>query len=365
METRMNLMKKAAGLALLANCASTACAAEGFEPRYNLAGSLGGEIFAPPDQTGWAFGAAVTRVPVRRVSGGDGKDLVLPLAGGALAVPGMPAAQQPTYAPGQATVYGDGAMTRWDAAVAYLSTGQYGGGRLVAALDLPFIRKEQNIRVSGATPDLAWAGPVPPALQAAVAGQFAQQYQAGLGGQGAASSGVVHGVGDAELMAGWQFVGERWRVLAGSSLILPTGKYAADAKPDAGTGNFRTLRPAMQLAYLPAPHIALGAKLSLGLNTRNRDNQLRSGNWAGVELAAGYMTAVGVIGVHALRVQQYQDDDGNPFGPSRFRSTNAGAFFTTRVPGLDATLTLQYIDTTSSRYAKHGSFTQLRLIKLL
>jgi hypothetical protein len=76
------------------------------------------------------------------------------------------------------------------------------------------------------------------------------------------------------------------------------------------------------------------------------------------------MTPIGVIGLHALRVQQYQDDDNNPIGPSRFRSTNAGAFFTTRLPGLDAVMTLQYIDTTASRYAKHGSFTQLRLIKL-
>ena len=166
-------------------------------------------------------------------------------------------------------------------------------------------------------------------------------------------------------MGGWQYVGERWRVLAGTSLVLPTGKYGADPKPDAGTGNFRTLRPALQLAYLPTPRVALGAKLSVGLNTRNRDNQLRSGNWFGVELAVGYMTPVGVVGLHALRVQQYQDDENNLFGPSRFRATSAGAFLTTKVPGLDAVLTLQYIDTTSSRHAKHGSFTQLRLIKLL
>lgn len=34
-----------------AGSAASAHAAEGFEPCYNLAGSLGGEIFAPPDQT--------------------------------------------------------------------------------------------------------------------------------------------------------------------------------------------------------------------------------------------------------------------------------------------------------------------------
>jgi hypothetical protein len=255
-------------------------------------------------------------------------------------------------------------MTRSDFAIAYLSKEQYGGGRLVFALDLPFIRKDQHIGVSGAAPALSWPAPLPAEVQAGVTGQFQAQYKDALGAQGAAATGIVHGVGDAELMAGWQYVGERVRVLGGASLVLPTGKYDAGPQPDAGNGNFRTLRPAIQLAYLPTTNVALGAKLSVGLNTRNRDNQLRSGNWVGIELAAGYMTPIGVIGLHALRVQQYQDDDNNPIGPSRFRSTNAGAFFTTRLPGLDAVMTLQYIDTTASRYAKHGSFTQLRLIKL-
>lgn len=360
----MTLKQKAAGMVLLAGSAAAVHAAEGFEPRYNLAGSLGGEIFAPPDQTGWAFGMAATRVNVRRVSGDDGRDLSLPLPGGTLAAPGLPDALQPSYGPGRSTVHGQGAMTRWDVAIAYLSTQQYGGGRMIFVLDLPFIRKDQHIGLSGDTPALSWSGPVPAEVQAGVAGQFGGQYQAALAGQGAAATGQLHGVGDAELMAGWQLVGARWRVLAGAALVLPTGKYSADPQPDAGTGNFRTLRPELQLAYLPTPRVALGAKLALGLNSRNHDNNLRSGNWVGLEMAAGYMTPVGVIGLHALRVQQYQDDQGNPFGPSRFRTTNAGVFFTTRVPGLDAALTLQYIDTIASRHAKHGSFTQLRLIKL-
>jgi hypothetical protein len=359
----MTMIKKATSLALLAGSAA-AQAAEGFEPRYNLAGSLGGEIFAGADHTGWAIGTAVTHVPVRGVSGADGKDLTLQVPAGVLNVPGLPAPLQPSYGPGRATLHGSGSLTRWDIGGAYLSKEEYGGGRLVAAIDLPLIRKDQQITLSGATPALSWPGPVPPAVQAGVTSQFGNQYQAGLAARGNASSGVVHGVGDAELMAGWKFVGERWRILSGASLVLPTGKYLADPKPDAGTGNFRTLRPALQVAYLPTPKVALGAKLTVGLNSRNRDSQLRSGNWAGVELAAGYKTSIGVIGLHALRMQQYQDDDGNPFGPSRFRSTNAGAFFTTRLPGLDAIVTLQYIDTTASRFAKHGSFSQLRVIKL-
>ncbi|HEY1150390.1 MAG TPA: transporter [Pseudoduganella sp.] len=361
----MTILKKVASGTMLAASLANAYAAEGFEPRYNMAGSLGGEIFAPPDQTGWAFGAAVTRVPVRRVTGDDGKDLTLSVPGATLSVPGLPSSLQPAYGPGKTTVHGDGSMTRTDLAIAYITTEQYNGGRYLFVLDLPYIRKDQHIAVSGATPSLSWPAPMPAQVQAGVANQFQAQYQNALSTQGAAATGITHGLGDAELMGGWQFVGERWRVLGGASLILPTGKYQTDPKPDAGTGNFRTVRPALQVAYLPTPKVALGAKVSLGLNSRNHDNQLRSGNWFGVELAAGYMTPIGVVGLHALRVQQYQDDQNNPFGASRYRSTNAGAFFTTRVPVVDAVMTLQYIDTTSSRNAKHASFLQLRLIKLL
>jgi hypothetical protein len=358
-----HLMKKTALCALLGS-ACGAHAAEGFEVRYNMAGSLGGEIFAPPDQTGWAVGLATTYVPVRKVTGDDGKALTLPVPGGTLAVPGLPAALSPSYAGGRAPLDGNGNMTRQDLALAYLTQEQYGGGRLVLVLDLPFIRKHQSITLHGPTPALNWPGPVPAEVQGAVAGQFGAQYQGALAAQGASATGAVNGFGDAEALAGWQYIGEQVRVLAGAALVLPTGKYASDPQPDSGNGNFRTLRPALQVAYLPVPQVALAAKVSVGLNGRNDDNRLRSGNWFGVELAAGWKTDIGVFGLHALRVQQYQDDDNNPLGPSRLRATNAGAFYTARLPGIGTIVTLQHMDTIASRNAKHSRFTQLRMIQL-
>jgi len=359
-----NLVKKTALFALLGGAACAAYAAENFEPRYNMAGSLGGEIFAPPDQTGWAVGLATTYAPVQKVTGDDGKALTLPVPGGTLAVPGLPAALSPGYDAGSSTLDGHGNMERQDLAVAYLTAERYGGGRLVFVLDLPYARKYQSITLRGAAPALNWPAPLAPQLQAAVAGQFTAHYQGALAAQGSSATGVTEGVGDAELMAGWQYVGEQVRVLAGASLVLPTGKYASDPQPDIGEGNFKTLRPALQLAYLPTPQVALAAKVSLGLNGRNTDNHIRSGNWFGVELALGYKTDIGVFGLHALRVQQYQDDDQNPFGPSRLRATNAGVFYTAQLPRLDTIVTVQYIDTTASRNSKQGSFTQLRLIQL-
>jgi len=338
--------------------------AENFEPRYNMAGSLGGEIFAPPDQTGWALGLATTNVPVRKVTGDGNNGPTLPAPGGTVPVPGLPAALSPSYAPGQASIEGNGTMSRQDLAVGYLTPEQYGGGRLLFLVDLPFARKNQYITAHGATPALNWPPGTPAPLQQAVGAQFGQQYQATVAAQGQAASGHVVGVGDAELIAGWQYIGEQWRVLATTALALPTGKYSADPAPDVGVGNFRTLRPALQVGYLPTPDWAVAAKFSVGLNSRNHDNQLRSGNWAGIELAAGYKSPIGVFGLHTLRVQQYQDDDQNPLGTSRFCATNAGAFYTVRLPGTGSILTMQYMDTTASHNAKHGRFSQLRLIQL-
>lgn len=339
-------------------------AAEGFEPRYNLAGSLGGEIFAPPDQAGWVFGTAATHVRVDRVTGGDGETLTQPIAGGTVALPaGLPAAMAPSFGANVATIPAHGSLDRLDLALAYFSRDVYAGGRLLFVADLPLARKKQTILPHAKTPLLEWSPQAPATLSGAVQAGFHDQYQGALAAQGSAMTGEVRGIGDVELAAAWQYIGEKWRVLGGASLVLPTGKYDTGPAPDIGTGTFKTLRPGVQVGYLPTPKVALAAKVSLGLNTRNRDNDLRSGNWAGLELAAGYMTPVGVVGVHAVRVQQYQDDDNNPFGPSRFRSTNAGAFFTTKVPGLDAALTIQSISTRSSRYAKAGTMTQVRLIK--
>lgn len=346
-------------------CVGMASAAEGFEPRYNLAGSLGGEMFAPPDQTGWLAAIAGTHIDVSRVTGNDGKPLSQPIPGGVVPLPApLPSDLNPSYAPAAATVHGTGTMTRWDLVLGYLSPAELGGGHLVFGVDVPFARKHQSIVPSADTPSLSWSAGAPGAIQTAVQAQFGEQYRAALQAQGANVSGQVTGIGDVEVLAGWHYMTDKLRVLGTAALVLPTGKYNDNPKADIGAGNFYTLRPALQVAYLPTPKLAIAAKYSIGLNTRNRDNQLRSGNWMGLETAVGYKTAVGVVGLHAVRLQQYQDDDNNPLGASRIRSTNAGVFFTTKIPGIEAALTIQYMATISSRNAKDASFTQVRLVKV-
>ena len=82
---------------LMLGCAGLASAAEGFEPRYNLAGSLGGEMFAPPDQVGWLAVMAGTSIKVSQVTGNDGKAMTQPIPGGVVGLPApFPSSLNPT-----------------------------------------------------------------------------------------------------------------------------------------------------------------------------------------------------------------------------------------------------------------------------
>ncbi|QUN32612.1 transporter (plasmid) [Cupriavidus sp. KK10] len=228
-------------------------------------------------------------------------------------------------------------------------------------IDIPFAKRSQPVSASGAAPVVNWNPAVRVGVQSAVQGQFSSQCQRPLNAQGASESG--EGMGDVEMIAGWHYVGDKLRMLGGASLVVPTGKYSASAVPDIGTGNYYRVRPAIQAAYLttvylPTSDLAFAVKVCAGLNSRNRVSNLHSGNRFGVGLAAGYKAPIGVVGAHANRVRQYQDDDNDPLGASRFRSDNVGMFSTTQIPVLNAAMTVQNMATTLSRNARHGNFTQ-------
>ncbi len=354
----------ALALAAVAAC-QQAGAAEAFQLRYNIAGSLGGEMFGAPDRSGVAAGIAWTDIVIDKVTGDDGRPLTTTLPGGTVPLPApAPSAIYPTYAPTTATVASRGTQRQWNLAVGYVTSDTYAGGRFAFGVNVPYATKKQDIDITATPPTLDWNPAVPASTQSAVDAAFDGKFAGGLAAQSAASTGEVTSLGDSDLQFGWLHAEEQLRMLAGVSLVLPTGGYKVGPAPNIGFGHFYTLRPAFQAAYLPTPEIAFSAKFTLGLNTRNSANHLRSGDWAGFEAAAGYRTPLGPVGVHMVMVHQYQDDSGNSFGASRLQSTNVGAFFTTKVPVVDAIATVQTMVTTDSRNARSGTYSQLRLIKL-
>ncbi|MCF8161065.1 MAG: transporter [Polaromonas sp.] len=354
-------------LLLLSSCAAAALAAEDFRVRYNVAGTLGGEIFATQDTSGWIGAVAYTYIDGRKLTGADGRELSITTPAGTLALPApTPAALYPAYDAKPVALQTSGHASVAVLALGYITEELYGGGQIIFGALLPIAQNASNVMAIAASPTLRWAQPAQPddTTKTLVQSGFDAGYQDGLSAQTAAESGQTTGIGDIELAAAWMIRHGPWKFRAGAALVLPTGSYSATSRPNIGFGNFHTLRPELQATYLPSAKIALSGKLIIGFNTRNKDKQLKSGDWFGLEAAAAYMTPIGPVGLHGVHVRQYQDDENNlSFGSSRLELTGLGVFFTTKMPVMDAIVTLQYMVTTSSRNARHSNFSQLRIIK--
>jgi len=363
-------ISKICGTALTAALFTTqAQASEGFRLRYNLVGSLGGEIFVVNEPQGLAAGAALTSIRIDKITGDDGNAGVkIKVPGGTVNVGnGMPAALNPSYGSNEVVLNGTGDQTMVDLGMGYITSKDYGGGRLSFAASFPFATKHTDTRLSGNTPGLQWPHPTLPdaSSREQVQAGFNNRYQGSLNAAGAAATGDAESLGDLSLFGGWIYATGNVRIVTGASLVAPTGNYDQNKPTNISTGDFYTLRPGIQIGWRPTDRIAVGAKATLGINSKNRKTDVKSGDWLGLEGALGYMTPVGPIGLQAVYVHQYQNDsgDGNVYGANRLRSMNLGVFATTKIPGIDTYCTLHYMRTVSSRNAQSGQFVQLRFVR--
>lgn len=360
----------AGALSALAATSGTAWAADGFKLRFPLSGTLGGEIVATVDSPGLFGSAVITQINVDKVTDDAGNPRTQTLNGGfATPLPVAGAVRTATYS---AQVAGDLKQTQTNANLifGYLSERTYNGGRFSVVFNLPYtLRLDRKLTYSAQTPTLSTLAPALPAAQAAAVqaqsqAGFATAFQAQLAAQSAAGTGVVSGMGDAEISAGWVYREDKLRMVTGVTVALPTGSYQANQQINVGFGNFITVRPGMGVAYTPFKELTLGARGSLGINGRNRDNGIKSGDFAALDLAAAWRTPIGVFGPHVLLVRQYDDDDGGTLGANRFGANGAGAFFTTLIPGMDLAVNLSYMKMLSARNALSGDFIQIRASKV-
>lgn len=356
-----------AGLGIVALAvANISMASDGFRVRYNMAGSLGGEIFATFKQPGFIVSLATSHASIDKITNDSGQPRTLAVPGGIITLPPpAPSAIYPSYAATTPAFDFERSQVQGNLLINYLSERVIGNGRLSFGLNLPYARLNQRVGILGATPALAYPNPLAPGAfaRAAVGATFDTTYQAGLAAEASAATGEVAGMGDVEVATALVYSSDPMRIVSGASLVMPTGKYDAASTTNIGAGNFYTLRPSMQVSYLPTPDWAIAGRVTLGLNTRNRDNQIRSGNWLGLESALGYKTPIGAVGLHMIHARQYQDDSGGTLGGNRFRSTGAGVFFTGLIPVVDAFMTVQYMSTISSRNFLSGKFIMVRMVK--
>ncbi|MBL0422158.1 transporter [Ramlibacter sp. AW1] len=338
-------------------------AAERFQLRHNLAGTLPGELVAIPASSGWVGSMTYTHSNVHKVTGADGERLNLAIPGGVVPLPApAPAALYPTYPATTASVDFRARLRQVNLSLSYATEARPTTGRFVVGANLPYLQREQTTRLQAQTPALSWRPGVPAATQAAVGSSFNQSYQAGLAAQAAAESGEISGFGDAEVYGGWIAPESPVRLAATAALVVPTGRYDAAAGVDAGQGDFFTFKPSVRAAWQLDEKLVTAGKLVFGFNSRNRDTNVRSGHWAGFEAAVAYRLPIALVGVNGVHVQQLRDDDNNPFGASRFRATSAGLFITSELPAIGS-LTFQYTAMLESRNARHGNVTQLRLTR--
>lgn len=380
--------KAAYAAALLSTIAGHTLAADGFKLRFPQSGTLGGEMVAPLSNSGLYGQLSVTQIELDKISGTDGNQITLSrtgVASGTNINAGVQASAQFTAGQktaaarlagrtanysGAATSTFKQSQTQTNAVIGYLGADEYAGGRFTLAVNIPYITFDRTVRYAGTTPTLSAFSPAitgtPQEIgQSQGVGQaaFGATYQAALTQKATADTGTAGALGDIEVSGAWVYSDDTKKVIAGASLAMPTGEYDKSSTLNIGFGKYYTFRPSVAMAYKTTEALTLGGRASLGLNSPNTDNGIRSGNFYALDLAAAYLTPVGVVGPHVVVLNQYEDDQGGALGANRLSSTGAGLFFTTRIDAIGAGLNISYMKTVDSRNSLSGSFFQVRVSK--
>lgn len=368
--------------------ASEALAADGFKLRFPLSGTLGGEIVAPLPTEGWFGSVVVTDVNVSALTGDDGNPKQMSMQ---VPVPALTTAQatgltaalgvspirdgvKTILTNGTANVVGSAniAIPKYHQTIANIALGHVlskdvNGGKLVALVNIPYAATfDTSINVSGTL--AAGAGtPTEVAANTIAKNVAATGYNTQLAKLGSDASVNTSGLGDIEASLLWEKTIDGLKVVAGASFAMPTGnyKYVKDSlTPNIGFGNFYTLRTGLGVAYAASESVTLGARGSLGFNSQNTDNYVRSGDFYAIDLAAAFRTPVGVVGPHVIMLRQYTDDTGGTAGANRMSVTGAGFFYTVPIAALGGGLNISYMKTTDTKNSLVGDFVQFRFSKL-
>ncbi len=389
---KMNAFKLAGSAMFILSAASSAWAADGFKLRFPISGTLGGEIVAPLPTEGWVGSVAYTDINIDKIGGADGNALTLqktatfgPLTAAQLAA--VPAVGSVTAIQLQSALSGRTASAVGTIAVDYKQTVKQAnltfarildkdvqGGKLAIAINIPYaLSLKSDAMMTSTTPTLSTLSPsIAPAALAGVAQSVAQSsfstgYQSTVAGLWQGANVDTSGLGDIETSLLWEKSVDQLKIVAGATLALPTGNYSyveGRLAPNVGYGKYFTFRPGVGVAYAASENVTLGARGSLGFNTQNTENKVRSGDFYVVDLAAAFKTPVGVFGPHMTLMRQYTDDTGGTLGPNRVSLNGAGVFAAFPIAAIGAGLNLSYMKTTDARNSLSGSFVQARISKL-
>lgn len=171
-------------------------------------------------------------------------------------------------------------------------------GRLGFSATLPLVQQRNSIALRATLPP-----GTPPAAEAAVTALLAQQ--------SAALSGEKSGVADLDLAGFVDWAGDDGRVVVGASVVAPTGSYQAGRAVNPGAGNYWTVRPLVLLSRVWENGFELGMRATYSINTKNRDTDVRSGQYLHADWSAMYrVNDEWRVGIQGYAVQQFTKDSG-------------------------------------------------------
>jgi len=130
------------------------------------------------------------------------------------------------------------------------------------------------------------------------------------------------------------------------------------------------MRLSVALSAQATENLVLGYRVLYGTNARNKDNDIKSGSFLGVDLAALYRTPIGYIGPQYIYLNQFNADSYGPRsglaeynGSNEYSSSSGGVAFTTLLEPLKAQLHVSYMQTFESKNAQSGSVAMVRLAR--
>lgn len=357
-------------------CGLNAQAAESYKLRQAPVGAFGGEIAASADNPGFFGTASLTQLQIYKIADANGNSVAPASIAPIQLNPALP--YKVAFPTGSLAFNQD--QTQLNLVGGYLTEGQYGGGHMAFAINVPFIQQKRTFVVTQPAGTLTPAATTPP-LSAAIVGQLnagaAQAnalVQAKVLAAGANQNLETSGVGDTELSTVWVRHVDRLKVAAGVSLFVPTGSYDKNRGPNPGFGNFYTLRPGVAVTYNLNPKhsdetwdsgVTLAGRVSYGMNTRNKDTDYKSGNFIYSEGGIVKVRGDWAYGVNVFSIQQISDDTGSgaTLGGNRYKTNGVGPFVSFKLPGKDAGFNLQYSDNLGGRNAIVAKSLQLRFVK--
>jgi hypothetical protein len=276
-------------------------AAEGFNVRL-LGGTLGREVISPTNP-GHYTAINLIYYNTDEIKDGNGDDLINTVSAGQNGAIKIPVAVD--FEQKQTT-----ALLRYT----YITEEQLAGAKVGGTIAVPLLKKDRTLRLT-------------PAFPATTPAQVRNGVNASLASTEALNNADASGVGDIEIAPVMTWEGENSKISFSPTIILPTGNYDPAIAVNVGQGDFYTFRPAISWGYVVSDNVQIGARFLWGINSKNKGNDYKSGQFISLEGVAYRSFGSGIsLGFNTFFIDQITDDTGPtaPVDGGKLRVYGAG-----------------------------------------